>query len=102
MLGDPSFGKDVPKRIGHEHDVKDLHPWSGDFDTQGFGDGPLRNGRMKRLARGGLGLAVPNEDMKVTAKLHGPLPGLHLDITPAPKRAGRQLYTRTPSTCNAT
>ena len=43
----------------------------------GFGDGSLRHGRMKQLARGG----VLNEDMNVTEKLHGPLLGLHQDIT---------------------
>ena len=61
-----------PPPIGHEHSVWDLNPASGELDAQGFGDGSLRNGRMKRFARGEWDL----DDMKVTAKLHGPLPGL--------------------------
>ena len=36
---------------------------------------------MKRLALGGWGFAVLNEDMKLTAKLHGPPPCLHQDVT---------------------
>ena len=87
MLADPSFGQDVSKPIGNEHLVWDLHPASGELDTQGVGDGSLRNGRMKALARGGWGLAVLNEDMKATAKLHGPLPDLHQDITQAGERS---------------
>ena len=47
----------------------------------GFGDGFLRCRSMKLLARGGWGLTVPSGDMKVMAKLHSPLPGLHQDIT---------------------
>ena len=74
MLADPSFGQDVPQPIGHEHVVWDVHPASGELDTQGFGDGPLWYGRMKRLARGALGLAVLSEDMQVTAKAARPAP----------------------------
>ena len=69
------------KPIRHEHVVWELHPQNGELDTRGFGDGSLKHGRMKRLARGGWGLAVLNVDMKVMAKLHGPLPGLRQDIT---------------------
>ena len=42
---------------------------------------PSGHGRVKRLAREGWGLVVLSEERKVTAKLHGPLPGLHQDIT---------------------
>ena len=81
MLVDPSYGQNVPKPMRHEHVVWELHKENGELDTMGLGDGSLKHGRIKRLARGGWGLAVLNEDMKVTAKLHGPLPGLHQDIT---------------------
>ena len=57
-----------------------MHPASGELDTRRFEGGSLRNGRMKRLARGGWGLAVLNEEIKVAAKLYGPLRGLHQDI----------------------
>ena len=75
MLANSSYGQDVPKPIRHQH------PESGELDRRGFVDGSLRHGRMKRLARGGWGLAVLSEDMRVTAKLHSPLPGLHQDTT---------------------
>ena len=80
MLADTSYGQDVPKLIRHEHAVWELHPENFELDTRSFGDGSLRHGRMKRRARGGRGRAVLNEDMKVTMKLQGPLPGLHQDI----------------------
>ena len=54
---------------------------SGELDTRGIGDGSLRHGRVKRLARGSWGLAVLKVETKVTAKLHGRLRGLHQDIT---------------------
>ena len=80
-LADLSYGQDAPKPIKHEHVVWEVHPENGELDTRGFGDGSLRHGRMKRLAREGWGLVVLSEEMKVKAKLHGPLPGLHQDIT---------------------
>ena len=76
MLGDPSFGEDVPQLMGHEHVVQDLRSAGGALDIQEFGDGPHRYGRMKSLARAGWGML--NEDLKVTAKLHGPLPLGHV------------------------
>ena len=81
MLADPAFGQDVPKPTRHEHVVWEMHPLSGELNTRGFGVGSFRNGSMKWLARLGWGLAVLNEEMQVTAKLHGPLPGLHQDVT---------------------
>ena len=71
----------VPKPIRHEHVVWEVHPASGELDTRSFGDGSLRQGRTKRLERGGWGPVVLNEEMKVMAKLHGPLPGLYKDMT---------------------
>ena len=112
MLADPSYGQDVPKPIRHEHVVWEVHPVGGELDARGFGDGSLRHGRMKRLARGGWGAAVLTGDMKVTAKLHGPLPRLHQDITLAESVAflwylrhvsatGGTFYTRPPWSCIA-
>ena len=63
VLADPSSGQDIPEPIVHEQVVRDLHPVGGGLDTQGFGDGSLRYGRMNRLARVGWGLAVLSEDM---------------------------------------
>ena len=79
--GGPLVRPDVPKPIRHEHVVWEVHPESDELDTRVFGDGSLRHGRMKRLARRGWGLVVLSEEMKVTAKLHGMLLGLHQDIT---------------------
>ena len=81
MLADPSFGQAVPRPIRHEHVVWEVHPVSGELDVRGLGDGSLRHGRTKQLARGSWVLALLNEDVKVTAKLHGPLPGIHQNIT---------------------
>ena len=72
MVVDLWFGQDVLQPNRHEHVVWDLHLPSGELDTQGFGDGSLSWARMKRLARGEWGGAVLSEDVKVTAKLHGP------------------------------
>ena len=87
----PSYGQSVPKPIRHEHVVWEVHPENGEPDTRGFGDGSLRHGRVK-------GLVVLSEEMNVTAKLHGPLAGLHQNITVADcvafsarQRAGRHL-----------
>ena len=66
--------------IGHEHVVWDEHSASGELYTHGFGDGTPRFGRTKRLARDGCCLAVPSADMKVAAKLHGPLPGFRQEM----------------------
>ena len=67
MLADPSYGQDVPKLIGHERVVWEVHPVSCELDTRGFGDGSLRHGRAKLLGRGSWGLAVMSEERKVTA-----------------------------------
>ena len=46
----PSFM--TARSAAHEHADWDLHPASGELDSQRFGDGSLRYGRMKRLAGG--------------------------------------------------
>ena len=61
----------------------------------------LRHGRMMRLAQGGRGLAELNKDMKVTAKLHGLLPGLHQAI-PLAKSVAFLWYLRHVSALDGT
>ena len=95
MLADPSYGQDVRKPPRQDDAVWEVQP---ELDTRGFGDGSPRHGRMKLLARGSGGLAVLNEELKATAKLHGLLLVLHQDITLAESVAFlsvRQLHAST-------
>ena len=89
MLADPSFGQEVPKPIRHEHVV-----------------GRLPQARACE-AIGTWRLGTGCAEMKVTAKLHGPLLGLHQDTTLADSVAflwylrhviamGGAFYTHTP------
>ena len=52
MLADPSYRQDAPKPW-------EVHPENGELDNRGFGDGSLKHGRVKRLARWSWGLARP-------------------------------------------
>jgi hypothetical protein len=78
LLADPSWGAPRPRL--DEAIVWVRRPADGTLAQSGFGDGSLFNGRHKRLARGGWGLAVYDNDDVLQALLHGPLPGYHQDI----------------------
>ncbi len=78
LVADPSWS--APRPRADAAVVWERRPPDGHFASIGFGDGSLFNGRHKRLARGGWGLAVYGIDDELQALLHGPLPGFHQDI----------------------
>ena len=79
LARDPSW--QAPPPLLSAAVVWEIHPQAGHFDELGFGDGSILDGRFPRLARGGWGLVVLDQHRHETARLHGPLPGLHQDIT---------------------
>jgi hypothetical protein len=78
LLADPTWGAPRPRL--DDAIVWVLRPADGSLAQNGFGDGSVYNGSHKRLARGGWGLAVYDDDGAIQALLHGPLPGYHQDI----------------------
>ena len=78
LLADPSWGAPRPRL--DDAIVWVLRPSDGCCSQNGFGDGSLFHGRHGRLARGGWGLVVFDENDDLQASLHGPLPGYQQDI----------------------
>ena len=66
-----------------EQVVWELWPADGWLGPLGFGDGSLLQGRVPRLARAGWGIVVLDAGRREMARLHGPVPGWHQDITMA-------------------
>ena len=80
MLATTSFGQDLPRPIGHELVVWEVHSASG-ARYSGLWRRIPQKWAHEAAARGGLSLAVLNAERQVTAKPHGLLPGLHQDNT---------------------
>ena len=80
MLAITSFGQDLPRPIGHELVVWEVHSASG-ARYSGLWRRIPQKWAHEAAARGGLSLAVLNAERQVTAKPHGLLPGLHQENT---------------------
>ena len=78
LLADPTW--EVPRPCLNDDCVWTRRPADGYLSQNGFGDGSLLHGRHRRLARGGWGLVVYDENCNLQASLHGPLAGCHQDI----------------------
>ena len=79
MLADPTWH--VPRHALRDEVVWIDRPPGGILDELGFGDGSVFGGATRRAARGGWGLSVTNPLFQETARLCGPVPGWHQDIT---------------------